>query len=278
MIYSYSRLKCFRNCPLSFRFQYVDKVKVEYFESIEAFMGSRVHDVLEHLHLELKKGNLPSFDNLSLIYDRNWNEKLSPDIVINRRGTTAEDYRLEGLECLRCYYDRYKPFDALGETLDTELKVVTDLLGDKRYIFIGYIDRLDKHPGDGAFEIHDYKTSRKVPLQGSGDWDWQLAIYEMGIRQKTGSKDPIDLVWHYLKHDREIRIRKKPEEMQEICTGLLSVLREIEEAIDKMDFPRVESGLCSWCPFQEICREDRIKSSGAGNRKCLKQSSINSFF
>ena len=47
--YSHSRLSTFEQCPLKFKFQYIDKIeKAE--ESVEAFMGKRVHEVLEKLY------------------------------------------------------------------------------------------------------------------------------------------------------------------------------------------------------------------------------------
>ena len=38
-IYSYSRIKTFENCPLKYRYRYIDRIKVDT-EGVEAFMGS----------------------------------------------------------------------------------------------------------------------------------------------------------------------------------------------------------------------------------------------
>lgn len=50
MLYSHSRLETFENCPLKFKYQYVEKVDVPRRDSIEAFLGSRVHETLEALY------------------------------------------------------------------------------------------------------------------------------------------------------------------------------------------------------------------------------------
>ena len=50
--YSHSKIGCFENCPLQFKFRYIDRIKKEKEEGIEAFMGSRVHDTLEKLYTE----------------------------------------------------------------------------------------------------------------------------------------------------------------------------------------------------------------------------------
>ncbi|MGH9578498.1 MAG: PD-(D/E)XK nuclease family protein, partial [Terriglobales bacterium] len=52
-IYSHSRLSTFEQCPQRYKFQYLDRLTPD-FESIEAFLGSRVHDTLEKLYADLK--------------------------------------------------------------------------------------------------------------------------------------------------------------------------------------------------------------------------------
>jgi len=47
MIYSHSRLAAFEQCPLRFKFQYIDKLKPDIKQSIEGFLGNKVHDTLE---------------------------------------------------------------------------------------------------------------------------------------------------------------------------------------------------------------------------------------
>ena len=53
--------------------------------------------------------------------------------------------------------------------------------GDGRYAVRGVIDRLVR-ARDGALEIHDYKTGRRLPSQDELDRDRQLALYEIGVR------------------------------------------------------------------------------------------------
>lgn len=48
--YSHSRIECFRHCPRKYFYRYIAKVVLtEPPEQIATFLGSRVHDVLEHL-------------------------------------------------------------------------------------------------------------------------------------------------------------------------------------------------------------------------------------
>lgn len=61
--YSYSRLSLFENCPLAYRYKYLDKVEMEP-ETIEAFMGKRVHEALEKLYRDLKHSKVNALEDL----------------------------------------------------------------------------------------------------------------------------------------------------------------------------------------------------------------------
>ena len=54
-IYSHSRLATFEDCPKRFEYRYVLKIPTDT-EGIEAFVGKRVHEVLERLQLSVSEG------------------------------------------------------------------------------------------------------------------------------------------------------------------------------------------------------------------------------
>jgi hypothetical protein len=47
-VYSHSRLSCFETSPRQYWYRYVAKVKVLDIETVEAFLGTRVHEALEN--------------------------------------------------------------------------------------------------------------------------------------------------------------------------------------------------------------------------------------
>ena len=67
--FSYSRLNTFSHCPQKYKIQYIDLISNDN-ESIEAYMGSRVHEVLESLYSidDLKNQYIP-FDKLIDLFD-----------------------------------------------------------------------------------------------------------------------------------------------------------------------------------------------------------------
>ena len=68
-IYSHSRLSSFENCPKKFEFRYILNVEAET-EGIEAFVGKRVHEILERLYLFVEDGKVPSLEKVIARYDR----------------------------------------------------------------------------------------------------------------------------------------------------------------------------------------------------------------
>ena len=69
-LYSHSRLSSFENCRKQFEFRYVLKIPSES-ESIEAFVGKRVHEILERLYLFVGRGQIPGVEKVvELLLDR----------------------------------------------------------------------------------------------------------------------------------------------------------------------------------------------------------------
>jgi len=247
-IYSHSRLSTFETCPLQYRLRYVDKVKIEESETIEAFMGSRVHETLEKLYRDLRLTKTNSIDDLLSFYHENWVKNYSDDVKIIKKGYSPENYKDTGAKCIREYYARYLPFNE-GKTLGLEQMITIDIEG---YKLKGFIDRLSSRC-EGTYEIHDYKTSQYLPQQTHFDSDRQLALYQIGVQGMFQDVSEVDLVWHYLVFDREIKSKRTPQDLLELKSGILALIRTIERAEEEYDFHTSESGLCDWCEYQSLC-------------------------
>jgi len=244
--YSYSRISTFETCPLKFKFQYIDRIKTDD-KGIEAFMGSRVHDSMEKLYNELKFKVL-SLEEVLTFYGDIWEKNFDDKVVIVRKDRTAEDYKNCGRKCVEEYYKRYHPFDQ-GKVIGNEVPVKVALDAEGKYQMQGYIDRLVQNP-DGSYEIHDYKTNSRLPEQKDMDEDRQLALYHIGISQKWDDVNKVELVWHYVVFDKEIRSRRNGDQLEELKQEYIRLIDEIEST-EKYE-PKVSS-LCGWCSYQEIC-------------------------
>jgi len=244
--YSYSKVTCFEQCPLKFKFQYIDKIKTEIEQSIEAFLGSLVHEALEKLYTDLKFQKVMKIEEVLDFYNDLWQKNWNDAIVIVKKGYDKENYRKMGEKFLTDYYNHYKPFDK-GKVLGLETTEFIDL--DDKYKFHVRIDRLNEEE-DGAYEIHDYKTGGYLPEQAKFDEDRQLALYSLWILKKFDNVKRIKLIWHYLAFDKEIISERTQDQ-------LMKLRRETIKAIDKIeaakDFPSAVTRLCDWCNFRPIC-------------------------
>ena len=195
-IYSHSRLSTFENCPKQFRFRYVDQIPAET-EGIEAFVGKRVHELMERLYMFVDRGQVPSVEQVIDRYRALWDETFDAERVrIVKTDTSIDLYHELGIRCIRNYYRRHYPFDG-DETLGLERRVVFDLDEAGEYRMQGIIDRVVRSR-DGAVEIQDYKTGQWVPSQAKLDKERQLALYQIGYCDTENDDSPVRLVWHYL--------------------------------------------------------------------------------
>lgn len=247
MIYSPSRLESYRQCPQKFKFTYIDQVASS-LEGIEAFMGSRVHEVLQKLYTDLRFLKPVSLDELLAYYRQIWEKEWHEEIQIVRDGLTPDDYLALGEKCLTDYYHRYHPFDQT-RTLGVEYPVKFSLDPDGKYVMQGYVDRLSQ-PRDGTIWIHDYKTKGFFPTQQELDDDRQLAYYQMAVKQLWPDTREVELIWHYLIFDQEIRSRRTGEELEALRQETIGLIQEIETATE---FPPRQSGLCNWCEYRAFC-------------------------
>ncbi|MCK5289943.1 MAG: PD-(D/E)XK nuclease family protein, partial [Candidatus Aenigmarchaeota archaeon] len=168
-LYSHSRLSTFEQCPLKFRFRYIDKISVDAAQSIEAFLGSRVHETLEKLYIDLKFQKTNTLADLIKYFNELWKKNWNPTIKIVKKDYTEKNYRMMGEKFITDYYNRYKPFNNT-RIMGIEDRVVIDLNGDGKFKLQGYIDRLAMK-GEDTVEIHDYKTNSSLPLQDYLDRD-----------------------------------------------------------------------------------------------------------
>lgn len=246
--YSHSRLAAFETCPLKYRYAYVDRVELEERpEAIEAFMGKRVHEALHKLYSDRMLSKSDTLDEILECYDEAWGKNWSDDVRIVRSEYTPQNYYETGRRCIADYYGRYSPFDE-GRTLGLEQRVTINIGG---YRLTGYIDRLSLN--NGRYEIHDYKTSRSLPPQSYFDEDRQLALYHIGVSGMWKDAGQVDLVWHYLMYDREMRSCRTPECLEQIKSSVIALIHRIEGAEKEYDFPATESELCNWCEYSSLC-------------------------
>ncbi len=271
--FSISRIGTFEKCPMKYKFSYIDKIKPDIPTTVEAFMGSRVHDSLQKLYREKGKGTVMPLDWLLRYYYWIWDKKWEDTILIVKEGKTQDDYRKEGERQLNLYYETHEPFDE-GKILGLETWERLALVEDDRdavadqdsegdtagesnelkkpkYSFHIRIDRL-MDVGGGIYEVHDYKCGARKDTQERLDKDRQLAMYSLWVRERYANCKDVRLVWHFTAHGAEMESWRTAEQLAELKAEILAQIKAIEAA---EEFPANVTRLCDWCEYKTICPE-----------------------
>ena len=247
VIYSHSKIKTFEQCPLRYKYKYLDKIP-EPKETIEAYLGKVVHSVLEWLYTKLKEKSVPNIDELINYYLLVWEKNYSDDLLIVRKEFSHKYYFEKGVEYLLSYYRNNFPFDK--NTLELEKKILIELDEKGIYKIQGFIDRLAFNLETNQYEIHDYKTANSLPSKEQVEKDRQLALYSIAIKELFGHEKEVILIWHYLAHNQKIISKRTNEQLQNLKKETLELIEQIEAT---KKFPPYISKLCDWCGYKSIC-------------------------
>ena len=246
--FSHSRIGSFENCPLQYKFSYIDNIKVEAEDTVETFLGSRVHEALEKLYRDKRFEKLMSLEELLEYYNKLWEENWKDTVIIVKKEYTQENYRKMGERYLTDYYNRHKPFDE-GKIIGLETMDLLPLDEGGNYKFHIRIDRL-VDMGNGMYEVHDYKTGATLPKQEELDEDRQLAMYSLWVRRRFKDFKKVRLVWHFLAVDKEMDSFRTKKQLEDLRDEVMEQIKKIEAA---EEFPANVSWLCDWCLYKSIC-------------------------
>ena len=223
MALSYSRLSTFENCPAQFDYVNVSKsVSIRGSEAMD--YGNRVHEVLEkHGKGELDAGVMTEEDTLSI---KKWGSIV--DVITSRPGVKYFEYQM-------AINEKLEPVGWFDE--DVYFRSIADVL---------VVD------GDTAYCL-DYKTGkvRESPTQ----LQFFAAIVMYHFPEVTTVKT--SFIW--LRFNQTTNSEYQRRYLAPLWDALKPRLDAVHDAIDLGVFDFKPSGLCPWCPAQDICPNARKK-------------------
>lgn len=240
MVWSYSRIKCFEDCPYRFYLKYISGCKEA--PQFYASYGSFMHKLIE----EFYKGIIAKEEMLTkFLFGFQEN-------VLGRRPkeSTVEKYIQLGVE----YLKHFSPFPY--NMVAVEKKVEFELGGKK---FIGFIDYLGEK--DGEYYIVDNKSrelkprsGRKKPTVKDQELDEmlkQLYLYAAAVKQEYG-KFPKALCFNCFKNQVFI---EEPFSEKTFSETVEWFLKTIDDIADENDFlPYLDFFSCNYiCGVNNEC-------------------------
>ena len=264
-VFSYSKMEVFKNCPLQYRYKYIEK-KYSQDTSIALEFGSLCHYVLEQKGKMIVSGETVDYEKLN-------------DILMNGVTETDEKTKEELLgvnQLKRKYFEVWHEADnASGASYDEKIKLFDKVLHeemedtdwkptyfekpfefvwDNKVVLKGFIDRIDTK--NGQYRTVDYKTSKKVYEQSKLATSLQFGVYALAILNEFGVL-PIESEYRFiLIDDKQYALTKGWE--SRLIKAMDKVFGDIEASEKKSVFVPKPSPLCHWCNFCQTNPEATI--------------------
>jgi putative RecB family exonuclease len=242
---SASAIAKFLECPQKYKFSYIDKIKEP--PSWQMYLGSFVHEVLEHLYKQ--PAGQRNIETLKELAAKLWTENDWPGEIekLPEMLGSLGDFKSSAFDAMTNLWALEDP--SIVELDHMELEINTSIDGVE---LVGFIDRIASDP-DGSVVISDYKTGKiPDPRFISDDQKWfQLLLYAAMYEATTG-KLAKRLEYYYLAKNIKHEIEVSNEMLQVAKEVVVSVRRGIDEASAAGEFSCNVTNLCNWCHYKKI--------------------------
>lgn len=224
--YSASKIKKFYECPLLFKYKYIDKIKVPFVEKVAFEKGKFFHSVMEHYpnmppDYKFKLSSNTDIDDYGVILKRVLNQTTVQELLISDETIKREIW--------------FKMMDEEGQ-----IKV-----------YSGQIDYL--RIGSDLITIVDWKTGKQWGTDGSLE-DPQILIYAVWAFKEYPHINTVNASYYYLEHDKTVGyVFERSKHLEKIESFLANKINKIETE-DK--FERTQHRFCHYCDYFEICEKD----------------------
>ncbi len=240
-----SKLSRFLQCPLSFRYSYIDHLPEP--STPAQLRGTLVHRALQLFYEDHSATERQEALALASL-ERAWSEMAPTEEMLSlefdERATTT--FVNEARALVRHYFAMEDPttVSPIGIELD-----LTARLGE--ISLHGIIDRLDRLPS-GETVVTDYKTGRSPRPDASRSRLLGVQFYAYLCQEVYGVR-PSEIRLLYLKDQVVIVESPNDQTMRGLKARATAAWQAIERACDAEDFRPNVSALCRFCAFQDRC-------------------------
>lgn len=229
---SYSKLKTYAECPLRYRFTYLDRLPRRPRRLFRA--GRRIHHALMRWLVYARTGT-PRWEDVEAAYNAAW------DSAGETGERSGRDYD-EGLQILRDYHEVNLDRPCQPVFLEHKFSI---RLGS--HVLTGAMDRVDAT--ESGYEVIDYKLHRDVLSQEEVDRDLQLGLYQLALEEAHGVR-PESLSLYYLRHNLQRTTQRSADQVRELKQWVSLTGDDI--TADRQWQPCV-GDQCSGCDFKATC-------------------------
>lgn len=249
MVWSYTRIGAFKDCPYKFFLRYISRIKED--DRFYSSYGSFMHKLIERYY----NGDL-SKEDMQMEFLLNFSAEVQGD---RPKESIVSKYIQRGSEYLR----GFEPFPY--KMVEVEKKVEFEVGG---YKFLGFIDYLGVDE-NGDYVVIDNKSrdlkprsKRANPTQKDIELDEmlrQLYLYSIAVKQEYG-KYPTKLCFNCFKAGVFIEEPFEEEKLEEAVNWVVETIESIKETEDF--YPVLDFFGCKYiCGVSHEClyRQEELK-------------------
>lgn len=269
LFFSYSQMSLYRECPLKYKFKYIDKLPEKpkpYF----AF-GQAIHSALEFFHSKLPP---PSYPELIDFFSANWHKKNYAEKGYKNPEMENMDFQ-KGEVVLKKYWLKHK--DERTLPFLCEYKGCVEVDGLEVVVIVDRIEYL----GNGKIKIIDYKTGKEGKRNSDQLYMYQKILEmdkELAQKIKDKLKEDVDrvevenMLYYYVENLKEVSFKRADDwEIMNFWKKVLDIVENIKE--NKFE-PNPGEMQCNYCDFKSKCpifvdtfRPKKYKPEKNGNLK-----------
>ena len=233
---SFSRVDTYEQCPLRFKFAYVDELPSV--PGPHLSWGSSIHGALERWWDQ----KLPEPPDVQVLLDALYELWDDQGFAGMERDDKIRWYR-HAQDVLRRHHQRYardyQPAVATEQWFEVDL--------GESVTVVGSIDHVARTPS-GGIGIVDWKTNRKAKTRAHVAGSLQLAIYARAARELWGH-DPEWVALDYVVPGVRVTVGRDEIDVDAAVERIRTVAAEVRAEA----FSPTPNRLCGWCDYRAEC-------------------------
>ena len=239
-------------CGLLYKLGRIERVQPEFTSDAMVF-GAVIHTVLAGFYQEKMLGDKPLLKDLHQGFEKHWGESIEGrEDIQYAEGKDFETLLREGKDLLTAYYHKLPEDNFTTLAIEEPFSFTIE---DLPVPVIGVIDLVEQDEA-GTIVITDWKTSSRAYSTDEVDQNFQLVVYQMGLKKCFGDRE-ILLRFDCLiktktpKFEQYYTTRSETEERR----AAKKIINVFEGISREVFIPNDTSWRCKTCAYKGHCDE-----------------------
>jgi len=246
---SYSQINAYLDCPLRYKFNYVDKIEPAFTSAALAF-GSCIHEAVGAFYQSCLENDPLSTGQMHDVYRQIWNSTAKEKTIRFFNGESVEVMDTKAKKMLDVFL---QSFDPSVQIIGIEEPFEVDM-GKRMPPLVGWIDAVEL-AADGTVSVVDLKTASKRYSDNTVHSNLQLTCYSIGALTLGFNGDTRLRLDVLLKTASPELVRYETTRTDAHRERFLKLVKHVYQGIKKEVFYPKQDWHCSQCPFTAQCED-----------------------